>query len=271
MSSLHAENSDESLSFLQLLGAICSFIFLGVFLSRLRQPSVQQVYRPERGEGSAQEPLPTIEGVTPELEQGYANTGRDSTPRRKKFYEWSVGLGTCGLLAVNLFLWLTTRSQVNLLKRQLIGTQAALVQANAQIQPDHRTVQLHAINSRQIDATNVHATVVMAERDAVTGKLLGSPKVICKDYYEPVLSGAPCYKCEMTKDLYPKGLYDDIQLVVKAQRWIELTTDYSYGNGFGSTISDSSCLAYIVAPGSQIRNVLCDEAPLMLNEYKQQN
>ena len=160
------------------------------------------------------------------------------------------------------------QKQTNLTRQQLIGTQAAFVQVVVGIDSDLRTVEVGASNGGRVDATDIHIHVAMTQKDVLTGQAVGNPITICNDLYKPKLTGSPGFDSVLNQKYYPVDLLNDGELVVQKKRWIEMRSDYKYGDGFGKTITDSSCYAFIPSKANDqpLMRVQCDEAPVRIRE-----
>ncbi len=164
------------------------------------------------------------------------------------------------------------QKQNDFMRREMEATNAAFIQAGVGIDKDLSTVEVGASNGGHVDASNIHIHVVMTQRDALTGRMIGLPVTICDDLYKPKLTSSPGFDSGLNHKYYPADLPRDSQFVVQGKRWIEMRSDYRYENGFGKTISDTSCDAFLPVyppnPNEPFRHVQCDEAVVHIREYQ---
>jgi hypothetical protein len=200
-------------------------------------------------------------------------------PNGTRHVEWTQvaingALAVIGVVAICIYgcQLKVMQGQLQLTRQQFVGTEAAFVQMGAGIDNDLRTVEVGGSNGGHVDATDIRARVVLTEKDIRNGQTIGKPVTICDDLYKPKLTGSPGFDSVIDQKYYPSNLPHDAESVVRGKSWLELRTDYSYGDGFGKTIREWSCSAFIPvnnpSKDNPWRRVQCDEAPFHIKEYE---
>jgi len=155
-------------------------------------------------------------------------------------------------------------TQVELMRKQLNGTEAAFLDVQPQLDANTGTITVWVYNNGRVTARAVRISVRVTLQSIPNQRTVGSGTSL--DYLIPVLSGlvntGARYGDSRTFQIpHILGRWAD---VVALKAFIQADLNYSYDNGFGDIIRADSCFAWL-GHGTAAQppaRMPCDQVPV---------
>jgi hypothetical protein len=256
MSSSSSENSPGRRGLLYILGFSFGFLFAWIF-SKVLQKSGETIHP----ENSAPHPEDRVHSLAPSIVQptysipqhNHSERRGEDAPLRKKFYEWSVGIGTLGLLVINAFLLIFTQRQADFMFQQLVGTQAAVIDFSSTFNDGSGELAISLSNNGHVTATDIHLVINARKESIKDGTPLGETF-----HFEPTIQPMIAGRGEGFHRMYPWML--TAQEALQGGRWspewpgaytYKFNTRLTYQDGFGNLRTRNFCDQWF--PGFSIK------------------